>query len=84
MPKLHSGIVTGSVFRGFAVIPQPPSLAEMYPGRLGLTTAQAAKVLGRAPQTLRKWATYQDGPLDPKRVNGRLSWPIADLQRLIG
>lgn len=83
MPKLHSAIVTGSVFRAISGIPQPPTLAEMYPGRLGLTTAEAAKVLGRAPQTLRKWATYQDGPLDPRRVNGRLSWPIAELQKLL-
>lgn len=45
-------------------------------------TKTAASLLGRAPQTLRKWACYEDGPLNPVRVNGRLAWPVADIERL--
>lgn len=59
------------------------NLTNMYPGRTSLTTRQAAALLGRAQQTLHKWATYQTGPLEPKRVNGRLLWPINELQKLI-
>jgi hypothetical protein len=32
---------------------------------------------------LRKWACYEDGPLHPVRVNGRLAWPVADILCLL-
>lgn len=41
--------------------------------RHAVTTAQAAKALNRAPQTLRKWACLENGPLRPIRINGRLA-----------
>jgi len=59
------------------------TLTEMYPGRVGLPTAEMAKLLNRKPQTLRRWSTYEDGPLRPTRVNGRLMWLIADAQRVL-
>lgn len=46
-------------------------------------TNTAAKLLGRTSQTLRKWACYENGPLRPVRVNGRLAWPLADIRRLL-
>lgn len=46
-------------------------------------TDEAAFHLGRKPQTLRKWACYEDGPLRPVRINGRLAWRVADLQRVL-
>ncbi|NHZ93637.1 helix-turn-helix domain-containing protein [Massilia sp. CCM 8733] len=47
------------------------------------TTAEAAKALNRAPQTLRKWACLENGPLRPVRINGRLAWPVAEIKRLL-
>lgn len=48
-----------------------------------LSTAQAARLLVRQPQTLRKWACYQNGPIQPIRINGRLAWRTADLNKLL-
>lgn len=47
-------------------------------------TKTAAVLLGRAPQTLRKWACYDDGPLRPVRVRGRLAWAVAEIHLLLG
>lgn len=48
-----------------------------------LPTDQAAVAINRAPQTLRRWACYECGPVRPVRINGRLAWRVADLQALI-
>ncbi len=48
-----------------------------------LPTAEAARHLNRAPQTLRIWACYENGPIRPIRINGRLGWRVDDLRRLI-
>ena len=48
-----------------------------------LTTNAAAAVLNRAPQTLRKWACLENGPIRPTRINGRLAWRVSDLQKLL-
>lgn len=45
-------------------------------------TEQAAHYLNRRPQTLRGWACFEDGPLRPLRINGRLAWPVAEIKRL--
>ena len=47
-------------------------------------TAAVAYYLNRKPQTCRTWACYEDGPLRPLRVHGRLAWPVADIRRLLG
>lgn len=47
-------------------------------------TEQAAHYLNRRPQTLRHWACFENGPLRPVRINGRLAWPVADLRRVLG
>jgi hypothetical protein len=52
--------------------------------RTAVDTATAATHLGRQPQTLRGWASREDGPLRPIRINGRLAWPVAELRRLLG
>lgn len=51
--------------------------------RSTVSTDEAAFHLGRKPQTLRKWACYEDGPLRPVRINGRLAWRVTDLQRVL-
>ena len=53
------------------------------PGALFLSTAQAAQALGRKPQTLRKWASSQSGPVLPKRIGGRLAWFAQDIRSLV-
>lgn len=50
----------------------------------GVETAAAAYYLNREPQTMRTWACFENGPIKPIRVNGRLAWPVADLRRLLG
>lgn len=52
--------------------------------RAALTTREAAHQLNRAQQTLRLWAMRGDGPITPRRINGRLAWPVADLRRVLG
>lgn len=48
-----------------------------------LPTNEAAPFINRAPQTLRKWACLENGPIRPIRINGRLAWRVSDLQSLL-
>jgi hypothetical protein len=49
-----------------------------------VTTNAAAFYLDRRPQTLRKWAVCETtGPMRPIRVNGRLSWPVSTIRKLL-
>jgi len=52
--------------------------------RTHVSTKQTAWYLGRVPHTVYCWATYENGPLKPRRVCGRLAWPVADIRRLLG
>ncbi len=49
-----------------------------------VTTEEAAYHLNRKPQTLRIWACYENGPLHPIRLNGRLGWRVTDIKTLLG
>ena len=65
-----------------------PLVSQAYPRLEQITrptvdTTAAAFYLNRKPQTLRGWACREDGPIRPLRVNGRLAWPVADLQRVL-
>lgn len=62
------------------VLPVPLSLET----RTIVDTATAAAHLGRKPQTLRRWACDDSGPLRPTKVHGRLGWHTADLRALLG
>ena len=46
-------------------------------------TAAAAYYLNRKPQTMRIWA-LTGHPIQPRRINGRLAWPVSELKRLLG
>jgi hypothetical protein len=48
-----------------------------------LSTDEAAAAINRKPQTLRKWACLENGPIRPVRINGRLAWHVADLKALL-
>jgi hypothetical protein len=52
--------------------------------RTHVSTAVMCHHIGRKVQTARGWACYEDGPLRPIRVNGRLAWAVADIRRLLG
>ena len=47
------------------------------------TTNEAAQIINRQPQTLRKWACLENGPIRPIRIHGRLAWKKSDLEKLI-
>jgi hypothetical protein len=51
--------------------------------RSHVETACAAFHLNRKPQTLRSWASLENGPIFPTRINGRLSWPVEELKILL-
>ena len=48
-----------------------------------LTTNQAAALINRNPQTLRKWACLKKGPILPIHIGGRLAWKVSDLEKLL-
>lgn len=48
-----------------------------------VATNEAAKAINRKPQTLRKWACLENGPIRPIRINGRLAWRVSDLEKLL-
>lgn len=53
--------------------------------RTHIPTAEAARHLSRAVQTLQQWACgASKGPITPIRINGRLAWPVADIKALLG
>jgi hypothetical protein len=52
--------------------------------RTHVNTEQAAWWLLRRPQTLRAWACFENGPLRPVHINGRLAWPVSELRRVLG
>ena len=61
---------------------------EYYPPldtetRSHVPTACAAFHLSRKPQTMRTWACLENGPIRPKRINGRLAWAVADIKNLL-
>jgi hypothetical protein len=60
-----------------------PELAAVAKGRDTLPTNDAATAINRTPQTLRKWACLENGPISPIRINGRLAWSVADLRALL-
>jgi hypothetical protein len=55
----------------------PASIPEVLP------TDSAAAALNRKPQTLRKWACLENGPIRPVRINGRLAWRVSDIRALL-
>jgi len=62
---------------------QPVYTELVRENRTVIDTNAAAFYLSRKPQTLRKWACFEDGPLRPIRIHGRLAWNVADIKRLV-
>ncbi|MBN9132020.1 MAG: DNA-binding protein [Nitrosospira multiformis] len=51
--------------------------------RTAIPTDAAAHFLHRKPQTLRSWASLENGPIRPIRINGRLAWSVAAIRALL-
>lgn len=65
--------------------PKSPAISPLATEpRAFLPTDEAAAHLNRRPQTLRMWAALENGPLRPRRVGGRLAWPVAEIRALLG
>ena len=66
----------------------PLALTQMIPldeeKRATLSTEETAAHLGLANQTLRMWACYGSGPIQPIKVQGRLRWPVKKLALILG
>lgn len=60
----------------------PPAMAESDT-RTHVTTEEAARMLGRQPQTLRGWASSDSGLLRPVRAGARLMWSVAEIKALL-
>lgn len=58
----------------------PPLESET---RSHVDTACASFHVNRKPQTLRSWACFENGPLRPVRISGRLAWSVAEIRRLL-
>jgi hypothetical protein len=61
---------------------------KLYPSlesetRTAISTDNAAYHLNRKSQTLRTWACFENGPIRPVRINGRLAWPVVDIKNLL-
>jgi hypothetical protein len=52
--------------------------------RTAIPTDAAAYYLNRKAQTLRIWACYENGPIKPIRINGRLLWSVNAIKELLG
>ncbi len=51
--------------------------------RPAVPTDAAAFYLNRKSQTLRAWACFENGPIRPIRINGRLAWPVSAIRALL-
>jgi hypothetical protein len=60
-----------------------PELAAIAKGRDTLPTNEAATAINRRPQTLRKWACLENGPIRPVYIHGRLAWKVLELRALL-
>ncbi|PSJ18336.1 hypothetical protein [Nitrosomonas supralitoralis] len=49
-----------------------------------LPTDATAFYLNRKSQTLRSWASLENGPIRPIRINGRLAWPVREIKKVLG
>lgn len=60
-----------------------PNLDAIAAIRDFVNTEEAAMLLNRKPQTLRKWACFENGPLRPIRIYGRLMWCVKEIVALL-
>jgi len=52
--------------------------------RLCYTTKETAILLNLREDTLRAWACFSKGSIQPKKVGSRLAWKAEDIRNLLG
>jgi hypothetical protein len=52
--------------------------------RLCYTTKETASLLNLREDTLRAWACFSKGSIQPKKVGNRLAWKAEDIRNLLG
>ena len=57
--------------------------ALRYDGTPHVNNIYAASMLGYSAATLRNWSSQSNGPIQPKRINGRPYWRMCDIRRLL-
>ena len=98
-PRLNLNASNGPLFDGSEQVRMDDSTNPVPPGGADSTydtndvksntwpaflpTEKAAPLINRKPQTLRKWACQEKGPIQPIRINGRLAWRVTDLRALL-
>ncbi len=63
----------------------PAALAEISRGRDFVTTDECARAFNRSAQTVRKnhCLTGEAFGIRPRKIAGRLLWPVADIARVL-
>lgn len=78
---------TESLLGSISVSPVVPAAQSFPPlslvNRPTVPTAPAAYYLNRKDQTLRSWACFDNGPIRPVRINGRLAWSVQAIKDLL-
>ena len=46
-------------------------------------TNDASYYMGRQPRTLRGWACYQNGPIQPSKIFGKWMWSVSEIRALL-
>ena len=55
----------------------------IYAGTPHVNHIYAASMLGYSAATLRNWSSQSNGPIQPKRINGRAYWRMRDIRQLL-
>lgn len=60
------------------------SLSQLvHTGRTLISTEEAAYLLNLKPQTMYKWACYENGPISPVRIGRSVKWRLSDVASLV-
>lgn len=67
------------------ILPTPPALAAIAAGRDHVQTAEFARAVNRASQTIRKnyCLTGECFGIRPVKFGNRLLWPVAEITELL-
>lgn len=52
--------------------------------RLQYSTSETAFFLQLREDTLRAWACFNKGPIQPRKIGNRLAWMADDIRKLMG
>lgn len=55
----------------------------IYAGTPHVNHIYAASMLGYSAATLRNWSSQSNGPIQPRRINGRPYWRMRDIRKML-